>query len=131
MAVVPLYEHKTARIDGKRGEIIYGEPGQIRERTKIVDHKNFLPQLKSLVESKTKLPRNAMISIRVGDRARWGRRFSSWHELTKYLDQWEPNDPGETKENVIALMSIVEVPIAKQEKTRAKKKAPAAKKRRN
>jgi hypothetical protein len=107
VAIIPLHEYKSASIQKNR--IVFDNGAGMKETTYLVDHKNWFQQLQSLMG--TPLPRNKMVTVRIGDRNPFKRaRFGSYAELYYYLDNdFHPNDEGEDKESLFPLMSIVEI----------------------
>lgn len=126
-AIIPLNEFKSASID--HGKIVY-DSGRMKETVHLVGHKTFFQKLKSL--SGKKLERNEMLTVQIGDNHAFKRaRFGSYAELYKYLNEWAPKDPGESRDKLLAKMSIVHVYSRRKETSHAKKKATSKKKRRS
>lgn len=124
-ALIPLHEAQSASIKGGKITLNYG---RMKEEITLAGHKSFFPTLKEL--SGKKLKRNQMLTVAIGDNNAFQRaRFGSYHELYKYIQEWEPKDPYAKKKKLMAQMSIVTVEI--EEPKRAKKKAPAKKARGN
>lgn len=120
VAFIPLSGHDSARIE--KGAIVYRSRDGVSEKTFLTDHKHFFSQLRSLMD--TPLPKNTMVTVRIGDRNPFKRRLNSYAELYYYLENdFEPNDDGENKAHLFSLMSIVYGPKTKPSRAKAKKKA--------
>lgn len=116
-AIIPLKKYDTAQI--KKGRIYFkGKEG--KETTYLVGHKDFHRKLKEL--SERPLKRNQMITVRIGDRAPFARKFDTYAELFYYLEnEFEAKDKGKTYENLLPLMSLVEIYLDKKKVVRSKR----------
>lgn len=118
-AIIPLNEFQSAQV--RDGKIVYENNG-MKETVHLVGHKTFYQKLKAL--SGKKLERNEMLTVQIGNNAPFKRaRFGSYAELYKYLNEFAPKDPGESRDDLIARMSIVHIKSKRKEQTNAKKKA--------
>lgn len=107
-AIIPLKGNDKASVSN--GTIIFESPG-VKTKTYLVSADKFHSKLKKLSESK--LERNQMITVQIGNNASFSRaRFTSYAELYYYLQQWEPDDDdydGNLKNRLMAQMSIVTI----------------------
>lgn len=102
---IPLHDFDTAKID--HGKIILKKNGK-KETIYPVGHKDFHAQLKKFAARPLK--NNQMLTVKIGTSQAFSQRFNSYESLYKYIaEEFEPKDPGESKENLMALMSIVEI----------------------
>lgn len=131
-AVVPLKDFDDVKLEGKN--LIYTGKNprgkRIKETVTLSQSGEFHAKLKEL--SEIKLKRNQFLSVKIGDNARFSKKFSSYADLFHYVQNvFEPKDRGQSKAKLMRLMSIVEIeekaPNAKQKtkgtptKTRSRK----------
>lgn len=103
-AFIPLQGYKSAKV--RKGVITF-DSDKLEKKTYYVGAKGFYAQLAEL--SKKKLPRNAMVTAQIGDNSPFNvARFNSLRDLDHYVTNiFTPKDPGESKNRLIGLMSIV------------------------
>ena len=96
---------------------------KIKETVTLAQAHDFHAKLKHL--SKTKLKKNQFITVKIGDHATFNNRFQNYADLFHYVNNvFSPKDRGESKENLMRYMSIVEIeskPHAKQTPKNTKK----------
>ena len=114
-AIVPLKGNDKATIS--RGKIIYEGKTKngtvIRETVHLQTSETFHQNLRRIMEA-GELPKNKMITAKIGESAAFNARFSSYSELMYYLQhQFTPKDKGETKERLNKYFSLVELETAK------------------
>lgn len=128
-AIIPLSDgtgghYQKANIKG--GRILFSRPGR-REDVYLAGSAKFFKELKRI--GKKKLPRNARVSVRIGDGGAFSHNYMTYADLYKYLsEEFVPKDPGESKQRLLSLMSVVYVTDdaydqKPRSKPRAKKKA--------
>lgn len=113
-AIIPKKGNDKVRL--KRGGIVYtGKTANgtvIHETVTLSNSANFHKKLKRLMEAGD-LPKNKMITAKIGESAIFNKRFSSYYELMYYLEKWQPDDVGESRENIARYFSIVEIETPK------------------
>lgn len=118
-AIIPLHDFDTAKIS--KGTILFTS-GRITEKTILAGSKDFHKKLKAL--SQTKLPRNSMVTARIGDNGPFQRsRFGNYSDLYNYVQNvFTPKDENADKNALIMQMSVVTINMPKGAKKNAKKK---------
>lgn len=103
-AIIPLHDYETANIT-KSGIVL--RKGRHEERIILANSKNFFKELKKL--SETKLPRNSMITARIGNNQFFSRaKFGSYSDLYHYVfNVFDAKDHGESTKRLQGLMSVV------------------------
>lgn len=122
-AIVPLYEYTGAKLKGDSLYMTGGEGGR-SEQIILAQSREFFDRLKQLSTSGKDLPRNQMITVRIGDNNSFSQRFASYWQLYQYLAKdFAHNDTDSTRRQIFARMSIVTVtePQAAKKTTRRKK----------
>lgn len=117
-AIIPLHEFQSAEV--KRGQIVF-KSGRMKETVHLVGHKTFYQKLRAL--SQKALGRDEMLTVQIGANSPFKRsRFTSYWELYRYIQEhFQPKDEGESKEALIARMSVVHVYSPRKAQSRAKK----------
>lgn len=112
-AIIPLYEYDSATL--KHGSIELVGKGK-SEKIVLAGSREFFQTLKNLNDAKSKLGRNQMLTVQIGDNNAFSMRFRSYWELYQYLTKFQPKDEGESREKLFARMSIVTITQEKKSK---------------
>lgn len=109
-AVIPLHEYSAARIE--KGSVVFTGSGGLESRTILAGAKDFHRKLREI--SKRDLPRNTLITARIGDNHTFNSaRFGNYGDLYHYVTNvFQPKDKGADRNKLIGLMSVVTVPKA-------------------
>lgn len=128
-AAIPLREYTSAKINGKDFSITFKNRRGLESTEHISESgKGFLDKLLGL--SKSKLPPNKMVTIKIGDRSPISLRFTDYGELYKYLTRdFKPKDKGATLESLLPIISVVTIPMPKASIVKKSAKQIATKKK--
>lgn len=117
-AVIPKYEYDKVSL--RPGRVRLERDGK-QEEIYLAGSRQFFDKLRNLNDTKSKLGRNQMLTVQIGDNNVFSNKFRTYWELYQYLTKFQPKDEGESRERLFARMSIVTITNTKQTKsTRSK-----------